>query len=66
MHAVTLVKDLISRDLTYLLLFKWSLVVLAMVVLAGVVSGQKGGAKGAMRGNRGKVRPVLITGGESG
>ena len=28
-----------------------------MVVLAGVVSGQKGGAKGAMRGNRGKVRP---------
>ena len=60
MHAVTLVKDLISRDLTYLLLLKWSLVVLAMVVLAGVVSGQKGGAKGAMRGNRGKVRPIVI------
>ena len=25
------------------------------MVLVGVVSGQKGGAKGAMRGNRGKV-----------
>ena len=38
---------------------------LVMVVLVGVVSGQKGGAKGAMRGNRGKVRSVLIPGGKS-
>ena len=38
---------------------KFSLV-LALLVLVGVVSGQKGGAKGAMRGNRGKVRLVVI------
>ena len=31
---------------------------LALLVLVGFVSGQKGGAKGAMRGNRGKVRPI--------
>ena len=34
--------------------FQWKLL-LAFMVLVGVVSGQKGGAKGAMRGNRGKV-----------
>ena len=34
--------------------------VLALLVLVGFVSGQKGGAKGAMRGNRGKVRLVVI------
>ena len=33
---------------------QWRLL-FAFMVLVGVVSGQKGGAKGAMRGNRGKV-----------
>merc|ERR1712110_978630 len=33
---------------------KWSLLLAFLLVLVGVVSGQKGGAKGAMRGNRGK------------
>ena len=31
-----------------------------LLVLVGVVSGQKGGAKGAMRGNRGKVEPIMF------
>ena len=31
-----------------------------LLVLVGVVSGQKGGAKGAMRGNRGKVKPRMF------